>query len=116
MKRGLFVLLILLVAVGSSGMRASVVVDTRAEKCKVHGEKLREDSVPIIYGMPIYDPKYGEARGKYFPNGNSKVAGGCEVWKGMPEKVQVRYCQKCRDAEVKWLKKQRGKTADNLSR
>ncbi len=77
------------------------------DKCKVHGEKLKLDVVPILYGKLMIDEDYMHAQEKQFPNANTRFLGGCIVEE--TTEAEVLYCPKCRDAEAQWQKEHRGK-------
>jgi hypothetical protein len=72
------------------------------ERCPVHGEKLKLDTVPILYGILMIDEDYLEAEKTLFPNANTRVFGGDLVQE--ETKAEVLYCPKCREAEAKWNK------------
>lgn len=79
------------------------------EKCEVHGEILQLDIIPVSYGLSVpVDPKsyqeYWDARLHLFPHSNLTMDGGCIEG---PERAEVLYCQKCRDAEAKWQREHR---------
>ena len=72
------------------------------ERCPVHGEKLKLDIVPIIYGKLLVDEDYLDAEKTQFPNANTRFLGGSVVKE--ETKAEVLYCPKCREAEAKWNK------------
>src|SRR4030042_1112885 len=68
--------------------------------CQLHNEPLLEGFVPIIYGLPVFDPEFWDVKQSNFPNSYSSWGGGCIV-----EELKyalVRYCPKCREAEEAW--------------
>ncbi len=71
--------------------------------CKVHGVGLKSDWVPVIYGEPGYVPGYHQAS-KDFPNGDTKVEGGCVSTPDSPKTQLISFCKACRKAKAKWLK------------
>ncbi|MGH9769960.1 MAG: hypothetical protein ACREAB_21250, partial [Blastocatellia bacterium] len=94
----------------------------------LHSERMQLGVANILYGLPeagIGYPNdlihiwqnirqnirrrnsYYEAGGKYFPESNSWVGGGCEV--GIESKAETLFCQSCREAEIKWRRKHPGK-------
>jgi hypothetical protein len=70
--------------------------------CSVHGKRLREDVVPIGYGLPheLVAPKLREARRSQFPNAATYAWGGCciDVGEPQPSRSHVLYCPDCRTA------------------
>src|SRR5215813_9141000 len=72
------------------------------DKCKVHGEKLKLDLVPILYGKLTVDADYIKAAETQFPNANTRFFGGSVVKE--ETKAEVLYCPKCREAEMRWNK------------
>jgi hypothetical protein len=81
---------------------AFTVLDARDEKrtCPLHDVPLKVGSVPISYGLPVFETEYWKARTEQFPFANSTCGGGC-----MPKIRRiaiVRYCPVCRDAEKEW--------------
>ena len=75
------------------------------EKCEVHGEILKLDTVPIRYGLIKFGGDYYKIILAEFPNANSGVLGGCIVMEETD--AEVLYCAKCRDAEARWQKEHR---------
>ena len=71
--------------------------------CKVHRETMREDTVPIVYGLMNSDGAAFKARERLFPNANLSVSGGCLVESARFAKVL--YCAKCRSAAADWKKR-----------
>ena len=68
--------------------------------CPVHGTPLRDDVVPIVYGLLVMEPAMREATRTQFPLAKTYVAGGCCVYP--PKRQRVKYCPKCRAAESEW--------------
>ena len=94
------------------------------ENCPMHGERMRLGQAEILYGLPRAEfghPNdlahiwqnvwqkirrrfsYYEAARKHFPESNLLVWGGCQV--GVVKKSEMLYCQRCRNAELKWRNK-----------
>jgi TonB family protein len=94
------------------------------ETCPLHGERMRLGLADIRYGLPnaeIVYPNdlahiwqnirhkirrrfsYDEAERKYFPESRLWVGGGCMV--EVEKKAETLYCQRCRNAELKWTNK-----------
>src|SRR5262245_22520787 len=94
------------------------------ETCPLHGERMRLGLADIRYGLPnpeIVYPNdlahiwqnirhkirrrfsYDEAERKYFPESRLWVGGGCMV--EVKKKAETLYCQRCRNAELKWRNK-----------
>jgi hypothetical protein len=71
--------------------------------CKTHKEALQVDTVPLLYGLPLFPDGYIQARRKTFYNANSFMSGGFLV--KHPQKAKVRFCPLCREEETKWFKK-----------
>jgi TonB family protein len=71
--------------------------------CKVHRETMREDTVPIIYGLITSDGAASRARDRLFPDANLSVSGGCLVESARFAKVL--YCAKCRSAAADWKRR-----------
>jgi len=71
--------------------------------CKVHRETMREDTVPIVYGLMNSDGAAFKARERLFPNANLSVSGGCLVESARFAKVL--YCGKCRSAPADWKRR-----------
>jgi hypothetical protein len=78
--------------------------DWRPEEsfCKLHNEQLRDDSIPVVYGLRRFRPGFHDARKNQFPFANSSVNGGCILGSTLP--VLTRYCPTCRQAESTWWK------------
>src|SRR5215510_9075197 len=73
--------------------------------CKVHHEKLRRATVPMIYGLTPGPPYPVETEERLFPNALTSVEAGCVV---MPSKEAiVLQCQKCIKAKTNWAKSKR---------
>jgi len=71
--------------------------------CRIHRETMREDIVPIVYGLMNSDGAASKARERLFPNANLSVSGGCLVESARFAKVL--YCAKCRSAAADWKKR-----------
>jgi hypothetical protein len=81
--------------------RDSIADDRGSDKaCQVHHVALKEDVVPIVYGMIRHTQEEIEAHHSLFRHANSKYEAGCVVEK--PQKARVRYCPLCREAEKEW--------------
>ena len=71
--------------------------------CIVHGDPMRPDEVPIIYGYVECTMKgFGEGEAELFPNTNTWDAGGDCVIES-PQKRKVSYCPSCRHERSKWI-------------
>jgi hypothetical protein len=70
--------------------------------CKVHGEELQLDVVPIRWGLIRFDEAYYKVWETEFPHSNRSYLGGCVVEE--VTKAEVLYCSKCRKAESLWQK------------
>ena len=68
--------------------------------CKVHREIMREDTVPITYGLINSEAADSKVREKVFPNANLSVSGGCLIESARFAKVL--HCPKCRSAAAEW--------------
>lgn len=73
-------------------------VDANLQRCPMHGDSMKPDTVPIAYGL-MAGP-YLSARRNSFPHANSSVLGGCEVLD--VKTAPVKYCSTCRKAEQEW--------------
>jgi hypothetical protein len=69
--------------------------------CAMHGDRLQNDVVPIVYGKPSLGRPYAEAREKLFPHANTFRAGGCEPQQATT--ARVRFCPECRKAFSEWM-------------
>jgi hypothetical protein len=74
------------------------------EQCRLHKVELKPDLVMILYGPPPFVKGEQEAWGKLFPNSNRLVLGGCVVAKDSPSVQAVKYCSRCREAQVEWFR------------
>lgn len=72
-------------------------------RCKVHREAMREDTVPITYGLIVSEDANSKARKEQFPNANLSIPGGCVVESARFAKVL--YCPKCRSAALDWKRR-----------
>jgi hypothetical protein len=72
-------------------------------KCKVHRETMREDTVPIIYGLIIEEDADSKATSQQFPNASLSISGGCVVENA--RFARVLYCRKCRSAAADWKRR-----------
>lgn len=63
--------------------------------CPVHNVDLKEDKVPINYGLVM--PDKNRWLNKYYPYSAEFVEGGCIV--GKAKQALVRYCPECRKAK-----------------
>lgn len=86
------------------------------KRCPVHGEVMATEAMGVRYGLPAdrilneHSPEdqrllaewkaYDDAKPKLFPWANLDIQGGC-----MPRepRIEVYYCQACREAEREWL-------------
>jgi hypothetical protein len=79
----------------------SRMIDRRGpeRRCEVHGRVLREDSVPICYGLIVKLERFRKAQRQLFPNARTFLLGGCVVGRTSPKRARVRYCSACRAAQ-----------------
>lgn len=70
--------------------------------CGLHNVELKEDVVPIIYGLVRHSDEEHEAH-KSFPHARSSVNPGCSPVEG-EDQARVRFCAACRAAEAKWAR------------
>jgi len=79
---------------GESG-KAAGVLDLRApaDTCSVHGDVLRENTIPITYGLPYFDsPTFDSVACPYVGHA---VSGGC-VMNEKDSYALVLFCPTCR--------------------
>jgi hypothetical protein len=74
--------------------------------CTAHGRRLREDVVPIGYGLhPAFRrPKLREASQTLFPFASTYAWGGCCIEEGDPERAHVKFCPDCRQARRRYYR------------
>lgn len=96
--RGLLALVLTLATLGCSGSGSS-------EKCTLHGERLRGDTVPWHYGI-TGDPIPYDVRQRLFPFARTERFGGCVVGPDSPMAEKVLFCPTCRRTRELWLKSQ----------
>ena len=105
MRRTAILVLLVMFAAGCAS-RAGYDADT-TRTCPAHGLSLRDDTVPILYGLPaeLVDEGYAETRRELFPYANTWTWGGCVTIKGelRPRSAKVRYCPQCRANYAPWL-------------
>ena len=70
--------------------------------CDVHRLPLKIASVPILYGLPDFDPVVMQAEESLFPHARRSYEAGCLVGPSSPKQTRMRFCPKCRDAEEQW--------------
>jgi hypothetical protein len=90
------------------------VLDARVRgvtRCEVHDRSLREDVVPIRYGLGLVDRGSYEVRKGRFPHATSSHGGGCVV--GESREARVLYCPDCREAEREWTREPPVEPADD---
>jgi hypothetical protein len=76
------------------------------EKCKIHDVELKLIEVSVSYGLPFFDEEELESRSNLFPNAKSFVLGGCDI-ESAPNRSEVLFCDKCREAEKDWKESRR---------
>jgi hypothetical protein len=88
---------------GAEGPR---IRDARGEprECSLHRVQLREDVVPIAYGLIRLSPEYSKAA-RRFPNASTTMGGGCLV--GPQRWAKVRFCPECRREQAAWVRQQK---------
>ena len=62
---------------------------------------MREERVPIVYGMHATPAGYAEVRAELFPNAHRVFQGDCV--RGEKTHVTAWVCDSCRAARLKWL-------------
>jgi hypothetical protein len=84
-------------------------------KCPVHGEKLKVDLQPIMYGLILRLPTYffSSDRKTLFPYTMDYIRGGCEI--GQDKYMETTYCEKCRVARDEWVRNQTKKIPQRIS-
>jgi hypothetical protein len=87
------------------------LAESKDFRCKVHREIMREDTVPIIYGLMSSESAAAKATVRLFPNANLSVSAGCLVENAQLAKVL--YCTKCRSAAVDWKRLHSKKNGSN---
>ena len=80
--------------------------------CALHHVRLREDGVPIVYGLVKFDKDFRKVRDEFFPNAFDVSYGGCvpmpvissnlTVSSSIATNTIVKYCRMCRDSKKKW--------------
>jgi hypothetical protein len=103
-KVGILTALIAALAIAFSptnGLRVVGVVDKRCveDRCTVHDERLKKDTVKIGYGLRAVHAEWFEASKKDFPFAYSSVDGGCVIMPDSPKYAKVKYCAQCRVKE-----------------
>jgi hypothetical protein len=73
--------------------------------CRVHNLPLKEDAVPIAYGLVgMGEDGYADAMPTQFPYAATHVLGGCVSGPASPTRALVMYCPECRVAQAEWLR------------
>jgi hypothetical protein len=85
------------------------------ETCSLHGCKLVEDVVPVIYGFFGTSSEYGRAWRELFRYSRALEPGGCSVAGGRPSTRVVEHCPICRKAEMAWLSERIAQNPDESS-
>ena len=82
------------------------ILDAREDylMCRVHYLEMREDVVPIVYGLPISNPAFESYADSHYPNANNNYLPGCVVHS--QRKAKVYYCTQCR---IEWEKSKKKK-------
>jgi hypothetical protein len=84
-------------------MHIQTVVADGTRLCKVHGERLHPDTVPIHYGTPSHRTiQLYQAEDVQFPNAHRWLGGGCITSNDDPQRAKVLYCRTCRELQEKW--------------
>lgn len=76
--------------------------DQQTGVCSLHGLKMENRRVPVVYGLREFAPGLLEVRSREFPNAFDDVGGGCEV--GPKTETQVFECPECRRKRDIWMK------------
>ena len=82
-------------------------VSSAEENCPVHGDRLLNGEVRVVYGyLPReFSSEYRRAKHDLFPCANTYSWGGCDYEADAdPESKQVLYCPDCRKAHETWSK------------
>jgi predicted neuraminidase len=74
----------------------------RPARCELHGEELKPDIVPVVYGLPELAPFFFKAERELFPHAATVSFGGCITYAGQPTQEEVHYCSECRKAKLQW--------------
>lgn len=74
------------------------------DTCPLHDCKLVTDTAPIVYGFFTHSPEYGHAWKSRFRQSNAWYVGSCAI--GPKTVADIKYCEKCREAESHWLEEQ----------
>ena len=69
--------------------------------CKVHHERLKRVTVPIVYGITAAFPYSKNAERNSFPNAIVRIDGGCTPHG--PKEAIVLLCEKCLKAREEWI-------------
>src|SRR5213594_123704 len=75
------------------------------DTCEIHMTGLVEGPILIRYGLIRSSEAFQRASRALFPNANSTARGGCIVSPSSPRETRGKFCPKCREAEVEWLRK-----------
>ena len=70
-------------------------------ECAVHRLQLKEDEVPILYGLVRFHDDYFLAQEERFPHANDVWFGGCVD--GGDQTALVTFCEGCRHALSKYF-------------
>ena len=76
------------------------IVQVLKQTCEVHSTRMKPETVPVYYGLPVLDEELIEARAKLFPNARSYFV-GCVAGSGGDE-TEALVCEQCRAAEDEW--------------
>ena len=79
-------------------------LDFRGQRtfCSVHEISLKEDTVRVVYGLPLpIDYDYAVAEKKQFPHAEQFAIAGCI--RRSVRRARVRYCPECREARAEYL-------------
>lgn len=100
--------LLLLAAVSllaSCGTKVPDYTVGRSEICAVHQVKMTRTSVPIMYGLPLWNEKTtarSKASAKLFPHAGDSLEGGCLVDSRNPKQAMVFVCPDCQGKSQRW--------------
>ena len=85
---------------------AGCMIPGRGPMCEVHHVKMKQESIPVVYGLPVRDEetqRMWEAERLYFPNAKNIKLGGCIVSDNSPDSAVTWECHLCRRARNEWL-------------
>lgn len=77
----------------------------RSEICAVHQVKMTRTTVPIMYGLPLWNEKTtarSKASANLFPHAGDPPEGGCFVDPHNPKQAMVFVCPDCQRQAGAW--------------